>query len=226
MGFPFWTNAISPRKFYRARRKLHYSIDKMWSLPDGDSKLELGRANYEEESVLYCTDKDFLSCILEVVDREEISEQYLTLIEFENIKPLSVVPLGIKDREKYAEITGIKLNKEQEMIAKFLDDEFRMLTDDSARNYLNSSALAKVIREEFNHHDGISYKTVKGFNFSHYGLNFAFHPSNIKKLFTLKKATQYKFSWKENDQFQFNTIDSATGQIHNDGKIVFDKNLN
>ena len=240
-GVPFWMQWVrqinedqdGERKFFRAQRGLHNTVERMWAPEEGADYIVIGRANYEKESVLYCTDEDFYSCILEIVDRKTSEEQTITVIEFKNNTDFVIVPVGLIDREAYTQQikkSGVKFSETEyekyKIVSEFIDNEFRMKTGDDDRDYLNSSILSKIVRNEFKKAIGIRYKTVQGFKFSHNGLNYALTTDKLDETFTVDKAIQYRFKWNENDTYQFQPIDSATGSIDKEGEITYDKNIN
>lgn len=212
------------RRFFRVQKGKHYDIKRMLPLPNGDSRIKLGRANYEGESLLYCTDFDFYSCMLELVDRNTQDIQSITAIEFINKIDLKAIPVGLIDREKYTELlieNGVEFNEKEygkyQLISEFMDNEFRLRD-----SYLNSSVLSKIIREEFPHINGVRYKTVRGYNFSHRGLNYAFSVNSFDDYFEITNCMQIEFKWFENKRTQFEQHLISTGLINSDGSMSFD----
>lgn len=222
-------NADDPRKFFRIQRGLHNSISRMLPLKSGDTRLNVGRANYPLESVLYCTDKDFFSCFLELVDRTHEEFQFITVIEFQNKASLKTYPIGVVDRKRYTKA----LNKYSYMspaefesytvISEFMDQEFRLISEVEDRSYLNSSVISKLLREVFVDSHGISYKTVRSFNFHHFGLNYAFSIKNFEEFFEITNCMQRKFRWIEKETYQIkDEIVNIGIKVNNEETMVFE----
>ena len=230
--FPFWIQSVKhkieggqeTRKFFRCRNDFFDDLKYMCE-PPKEVVRSSGRANYIGESVLYCTDTDFYSCILELVDRNNLKPQQMTVIEFESVKDFYVVPVGIVDRETYTKLLEVDFNESEfekyTIISKFMDEEFRMHTEADDRNYQNSSVIAKLVMDWFPQTVGIRYKTVQNFNFFHRGLNYAFMPERVEGLFKFNKAIQYEYHWKEDKMYQFQPSLLRTGTIHNNGMIEY-----
>lgn len=239
MDYPFWHQNVDikndddqdgRRKFFRVQKGLHNTAERMFPLVSGDERIGLGRANYEEESLLYCTDIDFYSCLLELVERTHQDLQTITVIEFANKVDLTVIPIGLTDRQRYTELlkaNGVKFTEEEFrkylLISEFMDDEFRLITEIEGRSYLNSSVISKVIRDEFPKANGIRYRTVRGFNFFHRGLNYALNIDNFDDYFEVTNCMQQEFQWLEDEQYQFKQLAINVGKVNNTGIMEFEK---
>jgi len=238
-GYPVWHQNIDSknndedegkRKFFRIQRGYHDNLERMLPLSTGDEQIGLGRANYEKESLLYCTDMDFYSCLLELVDRTHNDIQRITVIEFTSKSNLSIIPIGLTDRKRYTEIllsNGLKFTEEgfraYQLISDFMDEEFRLISDIEGRSYLNSSVISKVIREDFPKAHGLRYKTVRGFNFYHRGLNYAFEINNFHDYFEITHCMQQEFRWLENEVRKFDQLGINVGKMNKEGKFEFEK---
>ncbi len=239
MDYPFWVQNVDTisgdeedgrRKFFRVQSGLHNTVERMIPLNSGDSRIDLGRANYERESLLYCTDIDFYSCLLEIVDRTHQDLQTITVIQFENKVDLKVIILGVMDRQKYTDLLladGVKFTeigfRNYQLISDFIDDEFRLVSAYKGRSYLNSSVISKIVREEFPDTNGLRYRTVRGFNFSHRGLNYALNIDNFYDYFEITNCMQQEFQWFEKEQYQFKQHSINTGKVNNIGLIEYEK---
>lgn len=231
-GYPFWAQNVSHqipgegnRKFFRSQTGLYDTVSRMLPLPNGDDRIKsYGRANYPRESIMYCTDQDFYSCILELVERRHTNPQELTIVVFEAQEDFSVVPLGILKSDEYKSKLGINYTdqdlKKFQVISTFLDEEFRM-TGDKKRAYLNSSVISHLVRKTFPDVDGIRYKTVQDFNFAHYGLNYALLPDRCKFLKNITGFIQYRFVWNESGTYQFQPIEGFVSENISGDKVNY-----
>lgn len=239
LGYPVWHQNVNKesndeddgkRKFFRIQKGFHDNIERMLPLSTGDDRISLGRANYEKESLFYCTDMDFYSCLLELVDRTHTDRQRITIIEFVCKTNLTVIPIGLTDRKRYTEILladGEEFTEEEfkkyQLISDFMDEEFRLISDTKSRSYLNSSVISKVMREEFPNAHGLRYKTVRGFNFFHQGLNYALDINNFHDYFEITHCMQQEFRWLEDEVYQFDQLAINVGKMNGEGKFKFEK---
>lgn len=238
-GYPVWHQNVDTkssdeddgrRKFFRIQIGFHDNLERMLPLSTGDERIGLGRANYEKESLLYCTDMDFYSCLLELVDRTHNDIQRITVIEFASKSNLTVIPIGLKDRKRYTEILladGLKFTEEgfknYQLISEFMDEEFRLISATEGRSYLNSSVISKVMREDFPKAHGLRYQTVRGFNFFHRGLNYALEINDFYDYFEITHCMQQEFRWFEHEVHQFDQLAINVGKMNGEGKFEFEK---
>lgn len=225
---PFWRQSAKSkgRKFFRAQSGIHYTVDRLWAPPSSYVKSS-GRANYIGESILYCTDDDIYSCILEIVKRDSNEVNDITIMEYECIEDFDIIPIGLTETTEYSKIVANSIStkdqKKFEIVNNFIQSEFRKNNKNDSSNYCNSSVISKLIREEFTHVLGLRFKTVQDFNFSHYGLNYALDPEKCKKIFKPKHAIHWKYTWNENAQYQIKQIESRIGRINDDKTITYNE---
>ena len=210
------------RRFFRCRRGFYDHVKELWA-PDFVEKA--GRANMLGESVLYVTDQDWLSCLLEIVERDNPSRiKKLTMIEYSQKKEFGVIHVGFVNRERWIEHWRDYITPKYFdifcKISEFIDNEFRRFKDDG-QDYLNSSIYSSLLLSNKNGAAGIRYKTVHKFDFHHSGFNYALNPNKARILLTPIRMTKFEYRWIENDPYKWYVIRSSKGQIQENGNVEY-----
>jgi hypothetical protein len=229
-GFPLWLQNVrtkhdnEPRFFYRTQNGFHSNVDRLWAPPQHCVK-SLGRANEIGQSVLYVTDVDWLSCLLEIVERQEPErEKELTIIVYEQTAPFRVLPFGIVDFDRYHSLIRDNVPIDRislfERCAKFINAEFRRFRGDGL-DYLNSSIFASELISENPEAAGIRYRTVQRYGFSHEGMNYALDPMRAKCFLKPQSVTKVVYRWIDSDSGKWYNIRSSAGTINTDGSIDY-----